>query len=50
MLAVGGLPARREQFPVISQKLAQFVQAALFGQPPGQVMQSMRVARAGAPP
>jgi len=35
---------------VIGQELAQFVQAALFGQPSGQVMQSVRITRPGSPP
>src|ERR1039457_3826867 len=50
MLAVSGFPVRCEQFPVISQELAQFVQAALIGPPSGQVPQSMRVPCPGTPP
>jgi hypothetical protein len=50
MLAVSGLPARYEQFPVITHELAQFVQAALIGQPPGQVTQSVRVPCPGTAP
>ena len=50
MLAVSGLPARCEQFPVISKELVQLIQPPLTGQPPGQVTQSVRVSCPGAPP
>ena len=50
MLAVSGLPARCEQFPVISKELAQLLQPPLTGQPPGQVAQSVRVSCPGTPP
>ena len=50
MLAVSGLPARCEQFPVISKELAQLLQPPLTGQPPGQVTQSVRVPCPGTPP
>ncbi len=50
MLARSGPPARCEQFPVISQQLAQLIQPPLTGQSPGQVTQSVTVPRPGTAP
>ncbi len=50
IVAGRGFPVRCEQFRVRSQQVAQFVQAALTGQPAGQVPPGVSVACPGPPP